>query len=94
MFKGKLNGCSNKVAIKMFLSRSPAEYDQEVAIMRAIPPHENVVSFLYAKDASPRRIAVMPLLEGGSLESYYENTASVIPPAVMKRFLKQVSLGR
>ena len=93
VFKGTLNGSSNKVAIKMFLSRSSAEYDQEVAIMRAIPPHENVVSLLYAKDASPRRIAVMPLLEGGSLESYYEHTAGVIPPLVMKHYLKQVSLG-
>ena len=77
----------------MFTSQSSAEYDQEVAIMRAIPPHENVVSLLYAKDASPRRIAVMPLLEGGSLESYYEHTAGVIPPLVMRQLLKQVALG-
>ena len=61
--------------------------------MRAIPPHENVVSLLYAKDASPRRIVVMPLLEGGSLESYYEHTAGVIPPLVMRQLLKQVALG-
>ncbi len=31
VFKGTLKGSSNKVAIKMFLSRSSAEYDQEVA---------------------------------------------------------------
>ena len=92
VFRGTFKDSSNKVAIKMFLSRSPAEYEQEVAIMRAIPPHENVVTLLHAVDENPRRITVMPLLEGGSLENYYERTG-VIPPAVIKQFLKQVASG-
>ena len=64
--------------------------------MRAIPSHENVVPLLHAIDECPRRIAVMPLLEGGSLENYYENIVrGVILPSVIKQFLflKQVASG-
>lgn len=92
IFKGTFNG-NVKVAIKMFLSRSPDEYEQEVAIMRAIPQHENVVSLLHAIDECPRGIAVMPLLEGGSLESFYESHRGAIPPVIIKQYMKQVASG-
>ena len=90
VFSGTFRG--SPVAIKMFLSASSAEFDQEVRMMRTIPKHPNVLELLDAlDDGKGRRSVILPIMSR-SLETLYENSG-VITSTVLKQFLLQIASG-
>ena len=90
VFSGLFRG--SPVAIKMFFSESPAEFDQEVRMMRAIPKHPNILELVEAlDDGKGRRSVILPMMSR-SLENLYD-TSGIISPAVLKDYLMQVAHG-
>jgi len=91
VFKGTYRG-TTPVAIKMFKSASPDEYDHEIAMFRALPKHTNIVSLVDAlDDGRTRRSAIFPLAQM-SLESYYERNG-VLPTSTVKQFFSRGGIG-
>ena len=89
VFSGTFRG--SPVAIKMFFSESPAEFDQEVRMMRALPKHPNILELVEALDDGRRRSVILPMMSR-SLENLYD-TSGIISPAVLKDYLMQVAHG-
>jgi len=91
VFKGTYRG-TTPVAIKMFKSESPAEYNHEVSMFRALPKHTNIISLTDAlDDGRTRRSIIFPLAQM-SLESYYERNG-VLPTSTVKQLFREVAAG-
>ena len=76
----------------MFFSELPAEFDQEVCMMRALPKHPNILELVEAlDDGNGRRSVILPMMSR-SLENLYD-TSGIISPAVLKDYLMQMAHG-
>jgi serine/threonine protein kinase len=76
----------------MFTNESPAEFEQEVRMMRAVTKHPNVIDLTATlDDGSGRRSVLLPLM-ARSLEDYYDRNG-VIAADVLKQFVCQIASG-